>query len=256
MLILLPPSEGKTAPSAGPRLSPSALSFPALASTRRAVLGALVTLCQEDVDEAAAVLGLGPTQQGEVGINARLRSAPCAPAIELYTGVLYDALAQRSLPAAARRRLQDTAAISSALWGLVRPEDPIPAYRLSGDVRLPAIGSLTTAWRESVSSVLEDAAGLIIDMRSSTYVNLGPVPEAVLDRAVTVRVLNERQGRRTVVSHNNKATKGRIVRSLVTTRRRPDDVPALLDALEAEGYEVELTAGRRAEPAILDVILR
>lgn len=256
MLILLPPSEGKSAPASGPRLSPPGLSFPGLASTRRAVLGAVVTLCRGDVDSAAAVLGLGPTQRGEVEVNARLRSAPCAPAIEVYTGVLYEALDAATLPAAGRRRLQDSAAISSALWGLIRPNDLIPAYRLSGDVRLPTIGSLPAAWRGPVSSVLVETAGLIIDMRSGTYVSHGPVPKEALDRAVTVRVLNERNGRRTVVSHNNKATKGHVVRSLVTTRRRPTDVAGLLDALEGEGYEVELTDGRGAEPSTLDVILR
>jgi hypothetical protein len=38
--------------------------------------------------------------------------------------------------------------------------------------------------------------------------------------------------------------------------RRPKDVTGLLDALEGEGYEVELNPGRRQEPPILDVILR
>ena len=59
-----------------------------------------------------------------------------------------------------------------------------------------------------------------------------------------------------MVSHNNKATKGRLVRTLVTTRRRPKDVDDLMQTLDAEGYEVELSASRRHEPAVLDVILR
>jgi cytoplasmic iron level regulating protein YaaA (DUF328/UPF0246 family) len=256
MLILLPPSEGKSAPESGPRLRSAALSFPALASTRRTVLEALITLCRGDVDTAAAVLGLGPTQQGEVGVDARLRSEPCAPAIEIYTGVLYEALDATTLPPAGRRRLRESVAIASGLWGLVRPDDLIPAYRLSGDVNLPGIGPLHTVWRGPISSILENTPGLIVDMRSGVYTNLGPVPDEALGRAVTVRVLNERQGKRTVVSHNNKATKGRLVRSLVTMTRRPKDVTGLLDALEGEGYEVELNPGRRQEPPILDVILR
>ncbi len=256
VLILLPPSEGKSAPESGPRLRAAGLSFPSLAPTRRRVLDALAQLCSGDVETAATVLGLGPTQRGEVGVNARLRTEPCAPAIEVYTGVLYEALDAATLTAAGRRRLQETVAIASALWGLVRPDDLIPAYRLSGDVSLPPIGPLHTAWRQPISAILEAAPGLIVDLRSGAYVNLGPVPGSVLDRAVSVRVLNERNGRRTVVSHNNKATKGRLVRSLVTIRRRPKDVTGLLDALDEEGYEVELSPARRAEPAIVDVILR
>ena len=256
MLILLPPSEGKSAPQTGPRMRAAGLSFPTLAPARRAVLEALAQLCGGDVETAATVLGLGPTQRGEVGVNARLHTEPCAPAIEVYTGVLYEALDAATLTAAGRRRLQETVAISSALWGLVRSDDLIPAYRLSGDVSLPGIGPLHTAWRQPVSAILEAAPGLIVDLRSGTYANLGPVPASARDRSVSLRVLNDRNGRRTVVSHNNKATKGRLVRSLVTTRRRPKDVTGLLDALEADGYEVELAPARREEPATVDVILR
>jgi hypothetical protein len=59
-----------------------------------------------------------------------------------------------------------------------------------------------------------------------------------------------------VISHNNKATKGRLVRTLVTSRRRPRDIPSLMDVLRGEGYEVELSQPTRAEPAVLDVVLR
>jgi uncharacterized protein len=256
MLLLLPPSEGKSAPEAGPRLDLAHLSFPELTSTRKRVLSALVTTCSGDVDAAATLLGLGATQRGEVGVNARLRHEPCAPAIEVYTGVLYEALDAASLSPAAKRRLQDATAIASGLWGLVRPLDLIPAYRLSGGVTLPGLGSLTSTWRPVLTAMLERTSGLIVDMRSGAYVALGPLAPAQTDRSVTVRVLNEVRGKRTVVSHNNKATKGHLVRTLVTTRRRPKDVDSLVETLGAEGYELELSPPRRGEPAVLDVILR
>ena len=107
MLLLLPPSEGKSAPERGPRLDLAALSFPELTTTRRRVLSALTSLCSADVDAAAAVLGLGPTQRGEVGANARLRRQPCAPAIDVYTGVLYEALDASTLSPTAARRLDE-----------------------------------------------------------------------------------------------------------------------------------------------------
>ena len=256
MLLLLPPSEGKSAPEAGPRLDLAHLSFPELTATRKRVLAAVVKTCTGDVDAAAAILGLGATQRGEVGANARLRREPCAPAIDVYTGVLYEALDAGSLSPAARRRLQETTAIASGLWGLVRPLDLIPAYRLSGGVTLPELGSLASTWRPALTAMLDAVPGLVVDMRSGAYVALGPLAPAETSRSVTVRVLNEVRGKRTVVSHNNKATKGRLVRTLVTTRRRPKDVDDLVQTLDAEGYEVELSASRRHEPAVLDVILR
>ena len=70
MLILLPPSEGKSAPEDGPTLDLAALSFPSLTKARRQVLDRLIALCRGDLDLAATTLGLGVTQRGEVGANA------------------------------------------------------------------------------------------------------------------------------------------------------------------------------------------
>ena len=72
MLILLPPSEGKSAPRRGHPLRLGALSFPELYDARAEMLDALTTLCRGDADAAAATLGLGTTQIDEVGRNAAL----------------------------------------------------------------------------------------------------------------------------------------------------------------------------------------
>ena len=135
--------------------------------------------------------------------------------------MLYEALDHATLGARARARLDAHVAIASALWGLVRPGDLIPSYRLSGGTSLPGIGPLAHAWREPVGRELAAIDGLVIDLRSSAYVALGPLTGEVAERAVTVRVLTERNGRRSVVSHSNKATKGRITRALVQSRRTP-----------------------------------
>lgn len=256
MLILLPPSEGKSAPKSGPRLNVDALSFPELNATRRDVLTALTRLCNGPTAKAAATLGLGPTQLGEVGANAHLADEPCAPAIEVYTGVLYEALDAASLTPAARRRLDAQVAIASGLWGLVRPSDLIPSYRLSGGVTLPGLGSLSSVWRESLTATIEEHDGLIVDMRSGVYVALGPLDDSVADRAVSVRVLTDRGGKRTVVSHHNKATKGRLVRSLAQSRRQARTISGLQELLAEAGHEVELTPPTRGAITILDVILR
>ena len=255
MLILLPPSEGKSAALAGPLLDIGKLSFPGLAPTREAVLTALEALCSADQDAAAATLGLGPTQRGEIGANTRLRGEACAPAIEVYTGVLYEALDYATLTPAARRRADAQLAIASALWGLVRPQDRIPSYRLSAGTTLPGLGTLASAWKAPVSAELAEVDGLIVDLRSGGYVALGPIPPSAAARAVTVRVLQERGGKRTVVSHFNKATKGRIVRSLVSGRRAPRTPEAFADALAGLGYRVEWSEPRARQATCVDVIV-
>ena len=198
MLILLPPSEGKESPvSSGPLALPQ-LSFPVLTDTRVAVTDALVRLCDGPAAKARATLSISIRQDEELERNRRLLSAPTAPAGEIYSGVLYDALDLGTLGARARGRAAKDLAIASALFGLVRVNDHIPAYRLSADTVLPGVGRLSAAWRDVVSVALVEAAGrgIVIDMRSSAYVSLGPVPAALADRTAVIRVLQDRGGRR------------------------------------------------------------
>lgn len=256
MLILLPPSEGKTTPSAGSTLDLASLSFPELTSIRERLLTALVSLSTQRPKMAATVLGLGPTQAAEVTRNAALRSAPCAAAIDVYTGVLYEALDAPTLTARGRRRLDANVAITSALFGLVRPSDAIPAYRLSADSALPKVGSLAAVWRDSLATTVARTPGPILDLRSSAYVGLAPVAVEALERTVFGRILLERNGRRSVVSHHNKATKGRLVRSLVEGGSIPKNLDALLGTLEELGYRIELhEASKRNQPDRLDIIV-
>ena len=256
MLILLPPSEGKTPPKAGEPLDLTELSFAGLAKTRKAVLAALIRFCRTDPTAAAVALGLGPTQAGHVRTNTQLKRAPAAPALDIYTGVLFEALDAGSLRHAERARLNRLVAISSALFGLVRPDDRIPAYRLSGDTTLPDLGSMPSVWRDQVSAQLELEAGLILDLRSGAYAALGPLPQAVAERSVVGRILHEHDGKRSIVSHHNKATKGRLVRSLTEASSLPGSIPDLLDALSSLGYVVELQPTRKTGvQAVVDIIV-
>ena len=254
MLILLPPSEGKTAPARGKSLDLDGLSFPALRDARERVLDALVDLCTGDADRAAEVLGIGPTQRDLVDLDARLRTSPTARADKVYAGVLYDALDAATLSAAAKRRLGSRVAVTSSLFGLVAPADRIPAYRLSGDAVLPGLGPVAATWRAALGAELEDTSGLLVDLRSSTYAAFWRPPTGLAKRVATVRVLHEANGKRSVVSHFNKATKGRIVRAVLEDGGNPRTPAALADLLRDLGWKVE-----EAEPGArgtqLDVVV-
>ena len=257
MLILLPPSEGKTAPRRGKPLDLASLAFPGLTPARERVLDALVTLCEGDPAEAARVLGIGHTQLDLVDLDAGLRAAPTARADRVYSGVLYDALDVATLSASAKRRASSRLAVTSSLFGLVRPGDRIPAYRLSGDAVLPGLGSVAGVWRESLRPVGEEAVGggLLVDLRSTMYAAFWRPPAERARRVATVRVLHEVAGKRQVVSHFNKATKGRIVRALLEDGRDPRTPAALAAVLTDLGWAVEV-----GEPTPkgtqLDVVVR
>jgi hypothetical protein len=72
-----------------------------------------------------------------------------------------------------------------------------------------------------------------------------------------VRVLHEVDGRRTVVSHFNKATKGRLVRDLLRDDRIADTPTDLVDQLGALGWDVEpgveTRAGRQLDVVVTEV---
>lgn len=258
MLVLLPPSEGKTSPATGPRLAWSKLSFPELGSTRKEIADALVRLSTGPAAKARTTLGISARQDDELERNRTLLTAPTAPAGEVYAGVLYDALDLASLDARSRRRAASDIVIASALFGLLRVTDRIPAYRLSGDTTLPGVGRLATAWREPVATAIRSAAGrgVVLDLRSSAYVALGPVPADLAPRTAVARVLQEKGGKRSIVSHHNKATKGRLVRGLLG-EPKPRTVDDLAGALGAAGYRVELDPPRGDDrPWTLDVIVK
>src|ERR1044072_2629793 len=165
VLILLPPSEGKTAPRRGKSLDLATLSFPVLTEARTAVHEALVRLCADDPDRAAEVLDLSPGQRDLIDLNASLVAAPTARADRVYTGVLYDALGFETLSPAAKRRSSTRVAVTSSLFGLVRPGDRIPASRLAGDASLPGLGPVAGVWRETLGQAVPEAlgSGLLVD---------------------------------------------------------------------------------------------
>jgi cytoplasmic iron level regulating protein YaaA (DUF328/UPF0246 family) len=254
VLILLPPSEGKTRPESGDPLDLESLSFPSLTATRAQLLRTLIKVCNGNAKRAMQTLDLGPTQSGVIATNAVLEQEPTARADAIYTGVLFSTLDLPSLDTAARTRADESVAIASALFGLLRPSDHIPAYRLSGNATLPRLGTVAGRWRTPLPRVMRDLTGdgLLIDLRSGTYTALGKPPAELASRTVTMRVLHEHQGARKVVSHFNKATKGRIVRGLLQSGADPASVEDLHTVLAGLGWQVERD-GQRLDVVVAEV---
>jgi cytoplasmic iron level regulating protein YaaA (DUF328/UPF0246 family) len=244
VLILLPPSEGKTAPEDGAPVDPGSLAFgEQLGERREKLLDALERLGTVSTARALKQLAISKGQAGEIAVDARLRAAPAAPAAELYTGVLYDRLRLPELPVRAGRRVL----IASALWGVLRPEDRVPYYRFSAQARLSRIGPPAAYWRDSLSEVLPDEpGGLVVDMRSAAYAAAWKPRRATL---LAVRAFSENGGSRQPVSHMAKAVRGEVARALLLAKKVPasaEDAAAI--AAEA-GFEVELSGSN------LDVIV-
>ena len=222
MLILLPPSETKRDGGEGAPLeqllAESAMSFPELNAIRKRVASAVVSMAKKP-KLCAEVLKLSPKQMGEVDRNKVVKTSPTMPAIDRYTGVLYDGLTASNLPAEAREFLASNVMIQSALLGPVGALETIPAYRLSFDSKLPglAAGTLKKAWAEAgakaLAKKLEAEPQLVLDLRSEGYsalTPLAPAPNTVYLRVVT----KGENGQLRALNHFNKKGKGEFVRAL------------------------------------------
>ncbi|MCG7275118.1 peroxide stress protein YaaA [Corynebacterium singulare] len=230
MLIILPPSETKAHGGDGAPVNWDALSFPKLNPIRQEIAAELSAL---DVDKALDVLKISEKLRGEAESNRELESSPTMPALERFTGVLYDALDSPTLPPAARQHL----AVGDALFGLLSADDLIPHYRLSGGTKLGG-RTLKSRWGTAITEDLRAlvAAGeFLFDMRSGTYQQLGKLKEAATVRVETV----QEDGSRKVVSHFNKHYKGELARVLAL---HGDEVATIEDAAH-----IAQDAGMRTE---------
>lgn len=252
MLVLLPPSETKRVGGEG-SLTPETLSRAAeLGETRARVRAALVELSRGDEDAAAKALGLGVKNRGELARNLELGTSGTMPAIERYTGVLYDALDAEGLTAAARGWLDDHALVQSALFGLVSAGDRIPAYRLSAGSRLPALGApLKRVWAAAHAGIDWSGAGFVLDMRSKDYAALAPLPEG---SAWPLHVVQRGEdGETRALNHFNKAAKGDLVRRLAGSLAEIDTPEQLRAWAAAEGLEIGLEAGSRTAVLVTEL---
>src|SRR4051812_851021 len=73
VLVLLPPSEGKTAPSEGASVALEELSFPGLTKARERVLNTVIRVSGGREATALKALGLSKGQVGELALNVALR---------------------------------------------------------------------------------------------------------------------------------------------------------------------------------------
>jgi len=206
----------------------------ALGDVRLKILSEVAALCAEDRVGAAVALKLPAGAVDDACVrNAGVFDCYTMPALDRYTGVLYDGLDVASMTRAMRRAADASVLVFSGGLGIVRGSDLVPWYRVPASARLPIGGTVAASWRGALASEVPAVLGdrFVVDLRSSDYAGLWRPPAG---RVVAIRVLQQRKAGRKrveqVVSYHSKLVKGHVARALVeaAARRRPaknaDDV--------------------------------
>lgn len=211
LLVLVPPSEGKT--SGGAHGAPGGLFDDALLDARGEVRDAVRALLESassrDLERVLQVRGPLLERARRAMADTVGEAGPTMPVWRRYSGVVWTHLEPSTLHSSARRRLL----VPSGLYGINAGSDHIADYRLKMSVRLAPVGRLAEFWRGRISSVLAEHA------TGRTVVNLLPREhEASIDftslaRHCHVRHVEFRDLRDGVaVGHDAKAVKGRFAR--------------------------------------------
>lgn len=256
-IFLLPPSETKNDATGKAKLNLNNLSFPELTKARTFTLESVINLCESSPAKARTALGVSQKLDFERVRNTKLKSAAAMPAWKIYSGVLYDAINADALSLAAIKKLTKHCYVQSALFGLISLADSIPAYRLSATNKLPKIGTLSNIWAKPHLEVFENFTELVVDMRSGQYETLAPIPKSISEIVVVPRILQKMpSGPPKVVSHHNKATKGRIIRQIVTSTKVPQNVDQLASLISKLKADVDLIKPKKlGQPMTLNVVV-
>ncbi|MDH3755482.1 MAG: peroxide stress protein YaaA [Acidimicrobiia bacterium] len=211
MLVLVPPSEGKSIGGRG-RWKPGSGRFGRALRTARIEVAAELVAAIGDEAGAARLLGVtGDALAVAVAADrALLDGPPVLAARERYSGVVWSHLDADSLGPDASAWLDDHVAVVSGLHGLVGAGDPTPHYRLKMSSRLGDLGPLSRYWRPRLDRLVEGRT--VIDLLPQEHA--AAVPPRGHDW-VTVQ-FSQADGK--PAGHFGKAAKGLFLRALVESR--------------------------------------
>jgi cytoplasmic iron level regulating protein YaaA (DUF328/UPF0246 family) len=127
--------------------------------------------------------------------------------------------------------------IFSGLWGVVRPVDLIPDYKLKMGAKLPSLEKLSSFWKPLISETLTRAAsGVVWDLLPNEH--SAAWDPSISGRRIRVSFLDDvmKDKKRTLVtvSHWNKLLKGSLVRFIAESQ--VDDPSGLKGFKHPEGY--------------------
>lgn len=228
MLLLLPPSEGKTPGGTNPWTTDSGQFGVALHELRTTVNNALDNL---DVPLPAGALRTQPVS---------------FPAYQRYSGVVWKHLSPATFTEETFQRACDQVAVVSAVGGLFAFADPVPEYKLKVGATLREVGSVAKLWQPHLGAVIDDelrrephdGQRFVVDLLALEQAAAVRRPEGLpWYRVELLGPGGQRSG------HNGKAAKGRLARALLDAEDPEQFLNDLLhgtSALDLDGWAPRL----------------
>ena len=261
--ILLAPAEGKK--TGGNPFAPDMFDYRAsdtfnyfneLNPERRTLIDALHEFIDNSDEETLHTLfGVkGEYLEGAITVNQAVYSAPLMSALDRYSlGVMYKAMDFAGLPTGAQRRLLENGVIFSGLFGLLRPDDLIPNYRLRMDASLPGIGKISKYWRPQLSRLLNKtlADRFVWDLLPGSHREAWDDDHSYA-QLVQVKFFVEEGGERKTVSHNVKPLRGQLVNFIV--RETAEEFEPLFEWEHPAGFRYDEAASTFDETTKTGVI--
>ncbi|MDO4713503.1 MAG: peroxide stress protein YaaA [bacterium] len=171
-----------------------------------------------------------------IALNRSLDHTPVLPAIERYSGVMYQAIGYARLQEEEKRFFDEHFLIMSGMYGLLRPQDQIANYKLP-----IASKGLYAFWGEKIIKQLTAfQAYTIVSLLPDEYLKLITGRSLQKARAgfegqlIQLKFLDE-QGKR--LTHHSKPIKGQWIRAITQlTLSSQKDIQRLL---QLPGYHIE-----------------
>ena len=151
-------------------------------------------------------------EQG-IDLNKNIANSQLLPAIERYSGVMYNAIDYVWMSKEWKAYFEDTFKILSGMYGILSPLDTIGNYKLPIETK-----GLYTFWWEQITEALNDLeADYIVDMLPGSY---GKMIHWKNLNATTIRInfLQDTQGELKKITHWVKKVKWAYIKKLCESR--------------------------------------
>ncbi|MDX1439116.1 MAG: peroxide stress protein YaaA [Rubricoccaceae bacterium] len=252
--ILIPSAEGKQ-PGGNPlapdvfdyRTSDTFNYFNVLNPERRKLIDALQYQLRNSKNAEKLFALKDENLQEAIDVNLEVYDSPLMAAIERYSkGVLYQAMDFEGLPTGAQRRLLENGIIFSGMFGLLRPDDLIPNYRLKMDVTVEEVGKVSKYWRPIISDILNKllTGKVVWNLLPSSFEEAWEDAQTY-DIMYRLKFFKEEKGELQPVTHGVKELRGHLIHFIATSLA--DDPEALIEWDSPEGYEPDMEASELGE---------